>query len=99
MMRASNAGANVETSVGVPPASPELPELISRAWCPELIRAEPIHLRQLTLRVGASIGGAIGSSGCDGPETVLQQADAAMYRAKAAGIAYCLHQPSAAVAA
>lgn len=60
---------------------------------------EPIHLRRLTLRVGASIGGAIGSPGCAGPETLLQQADAAMYRAKAAKLPYCFHQPSAAVAA
>jgi diguanylate cyclase (GGDEF)-like protein/PAS domain S-box-containing protein len=60
---------------------------------------EPIHVRRLTLRVGASIGGAIGSPDSAEPETVMQQADAAMYRAKAAKIVYCFHQPSAAVAA
>jgi GGDEF domain-containing protein len=60
---------------------------------------EPIHVRRLTLRVGASIGGAIGSPDTAEPATVLQQADAAMYRAKAAKIVYCFHQPSAAVAA
>lgn len=59
----------------------------------------PIHLRGLTLRIGASIGGAIGSLACAGPDTLLQQADAAMYRAKAASLPYCLHQPSTAAAA
>lgn len=60
---------------------------------------EPIHVRRQTLRVGASIGGAIGSPDSSEPESVLQQADAAMYRAKAEKLAYCFHQPSAAVAA
>ena len=60
---------------------------------------EPIHLRRLTLRVGVSIGGAIGSLGCAGPETLLQQADAAMYRAKVEKLAYCFHAQSPAAAA
>jgi diguanylate cyclase (GGDEF)-like protein/PAS domain S-box-containing protein len=59
----------------------------------------PIHLRRLTLRIGVSIGGAIGSPGVTGSETLLQRADAAMYRAKMAKLAYCFHEPSSAAAA
>ncbi len=46
---------------------------------------EPIELADRTFHVSASIGIAMASTGYDDPETLIRDADAAMYRAKTSG--------------
>ncbi|SES38384.1 response regulator receiver modulated diguanylate cyclase [Tranquillimonas rosea] len=58
---------------------------VAESLC-ETIRSEPFVLPNGTLRhVTASIGIALGGPGGDGPDGVVQRADAALYAAKARG--------------
>ena len=47
--------------------------------------AEPVHLNEQTVNVGASIGIAASQRDGDGPDQLLKNADTALYRAKAEG--------------
>jgi diguanylate cyclase (GGDEF)-like protein len=55
---------------------------------------EPFTIEDLDLEVGASIGGAVYPADGEDVETLMQHADAAMYRAKSIRNAYAMYHPS-----